>query len=108
LHPEGAMPPVMSLWRDGQYDGDPARSIRQIADAANRELAEGARSAPPDHLGCILLLWGELCESRRELADLLRTRHLAWAELALQGASKDTGFYGAVSRAAISLIRSLL
>lgn len=107
LHPEGALPPVQSLWRDGQYDGDHAVGIRKIAKAANRELATGARSAAPDHLGCILLLWAELREERPELAELLTNHHMAWAELALQHAVQDQGFYGAVSRATIALVREL-
>jgi TorA maturation chaperone TorD len=108
LHPEGALPPVQSLWRDGQYDGNHAVGVRKIADAANRELATGARSAAPDHLGCILLLWAELQTERPELAKLLTTHHFAWAELALQHATIDEGFYGAVSRATVSLVRELI
>lgn len=107
LHPEGALPPVQSLWRDGQYDGDPAVGMRKIAAAANRELATGARSAAPDHIGCILLLWAELHAERPELAQLIQEHHLAWAELALQHATKDDGFYGAVSRATASLSREI-
>lgn len=107
LHPEGSLPPVQSLWRDGQYDGDPAVGMRKIADAANLELATGARSAAPDHLGCILLLWAELCDDRPELAELLTTHHMAWADLALQHAAKDDGFYGAIARATIALVHEL-
>ncbi|MFN3241930.1 MAG: molecular chaperone [Planctomycetota bacterium] len=107
LHPQGAVPPVQSLWRDGQYDGDPAAGVRRIADAANLQLADAARGAAPDHLGCILLLWAELREPRPELAELLREHHLAWAELALQHTLADDGFYGAVCRACVSLVRAL-
>lgn len=107
LHPEGALPPVQSLWRDGQYDGNHAVGVRKIAAAANLELATGARSAAPDHIGCILLLWAEVEGERPELANLLTSHHLAWAELALQHASNDEGFYGAVSRATIALVREL-
>lgn len=107
LHPAGSMPPVQSLWRDGQYDAEPAVGIRKIAAAANRELATGARSAPPDHIGCILLLWAELHSERPELAQLLLTHHLAWVEPALQHACADQGFYGAISRATIALVREM-
>jgi TorA maturation chaperone TorD len=107
LHPTGSLPPVQSVWRDGQYDGNHAVGIRKIAEAANREIATGARSAAPDHLGCILLLWAELQTERPELAELLTTHHLAWAELALQHATLDEGFYGAVSRATVAIVREL-
>jgi TorA maturation chaperone TorD len=107
LHPVGSLPPVQSVWRDGQYDGNHAVGVRKIAEAANREIATGARSAAPDHLGCILLLWAELQTERPELAELLTTHHFAWAELALQHATLDEGFYGAVSRATVALVREL-
>tara|TARA_R110002072_G_scaffold243682_1_gene402802 strand:- start:153561 stop:154115 length:555 start_codon:yes stop_codon:yes gene_type:complete len=107
LHPEGSLPPVQSLWQDGQYDGNHAVGVRKIADAANLELGTGARSAAPDHLGCILLLWAEVEGERPELATLLTTHHMAWAERALQHATEDEGFYGAVSRATVALVREL-
>lgn len=107
LHPEGAIPPVQSLWRNGQYDGDPAAGIRRIAEAANLALADAARGAAPDHLGCILLLWAEVHETRPELAALIREHHLSWAELALQHTLADDGFYGAVCRATVSLVREM-
>lgn len=107
LHPEGSLPPVQSLWRDGQYDGDHAIGVKKIADAANLELATGARSAAPDHIGCILLLWSELQADRPELAELLTRHHMAWAELALQHATRDDGFYGSIARATIAFVREL-
>ena len=72
---------MQSLWRNGQYDGDPAAGVRRIAEAANLELTERARGAAPDHLGCVLLLWAELHEARPEFARLLVEHHLPWAEL---------------------------
>lgn len=107
LHPDGAQPPIQSLWHDGQYEGDAAASVRELAKAAALEQAPGARGAPPDHLGCILLLWAELATTRTELADALARHHLAWSDLALQHAARDPGFYGAVSRATLSLVREL-
>ena len=107
LHPAGTLPPVQSLWRDGQYGGDHTVGVRKIAEAANRELASGARNAAPDHLGCILLLWAELDDERPELAALLTDHHMAWAELALQHAVQDPGFYGAVARATVALVKEL-
>ena len=107
LHPEAALPPVQSLWRNGQYDCDPAAGVRRIAEAANLELTDRARGAAPDHLGCVLLLWAELHEARPELARLLVEHHLPWAELALQHTLADRGFYGAACRAILSFVREL-
>lgn len=107
LHPDGALPPVQSLWHNGQYDGDPAAGVRRVADAANLALTDNARGAAPDHLGCVLILWAELREPRPELADALRRHHFAWAELALQHTLADDGFYGAVCRATLSFVRQL-
>lgn len=107
LEPRRTSPPVHSLFRDGHYNGEPARAVRAIAAAAGLELAAGARGAEPDQLGCILLLWAELIGPHPELAARLADDHLAWAERALQTAAADRGFYGAVARAAIALIDQL-
>ena len=107
LHPDGALPPVQSLWHNGQYDGDPAAGVRRIAEAANLSMTDNARGAAPDHLGCVLLLWAELREPRPELATLLVQHHLAWTEPALQHTLADDGFYGAVCRATLRFVREL-
>lgn len=107
LHPEGALPPVQSLWHNGQYDGDPAAGVRRIADASNLAMTKNARGAAPDHLGCVLLLWAELRRPRPELAALLTEHHLSWAEQALQHTLADDGFYGSVCRATVSFVRRL-
>lgn len=108
LHPTDGFPPVQSLWQVGQYDGDSAVSVRSIAAAAAREIAPGARGAPPDHLGCILLLWAELFRERPELADRLRRDHLRWAIHALAPLAQRPGFYGSVAAAAVALIREIV
>lgn len=107
LEPRTSPPPIHSLFRDGHYNGEPARAVRAIAAAAGLELAAGARGAEPDHLGCILLLWAELIGPRPELAAQLARDHFAWAERALQSAAADRGFYGAVARATTALIEQL-
>lgn len=107
LRPARGLPPVQSLWREGQYDGPAAGAVRAIAAAAGRELAAGAQGAPPDHLGCILLLWAELCDERPELAARLAQDHLAWGERALQGPASAHGFHAEVARVAIALLREL-
>ncbi|HEX5050504.1 MAG TPA: molecular chaperone TorD family protein [Planctomycetota bacterium] len=107
LHPARARPPVQSLWVTGHYDGDAAVAVRGIAKAAGRELAEGARGAAPDHLGCILLLWSELVHERPELAERLRRDHLTWAPAALAAVVGTADFYGLVASAAARLVQRL-
>jgi len=107
LHPPDSLPPVQSLWRDGRFDTEPAAAVRRIAAAAGRELAGGARGAAPDHLGCILLLMAELRSTHPELVADLVQHHLAWGEHALRAAAARSDFYGAVTRATISLIHAL-
>lgn len=108
LHPTDGFPPIQSLWQNGQYDGDAAVSVRRIAAAAALEIAPGARGAPPDHIGCILLLWAELEGERRDLAECLRSDHLAWAPKALAPAIARGGFYGAVAKAAAALAQEIV
>ncbi len=110
LHPEHTAPPVHSLFRDGGYSGDAAVAVREIARAAGLELAPGARNAPPDHIGCVLLLWAELAGRRPDLAALLAEQHMSWAERALQPTAsrgRDFPFYGPVAGAAVALLREL-
>jgi TorA maturation chaperone TorD len=107
LHPTEGRPPVQSLWLQDRYDGDAAASVRTIARAAARELAPGARSAPPDHLGCVLLLWAELVDERPELAAHLARDHFAWSERALHALAETPTFYGAVARGAIAFVRAV-
>ena len=59
------------------------------------------------NLGCILLLWAELHDERPELAELLTTHHMAWAELALQHAAQDQGFYGHIARTTAKLLAEI-
>jgi len=105
LHPEGALPPVQSLWTEGRYDGDAAVRVRSIAAAAGLSPSPGG--APPDHLGCILVLWAELVDAREDLATLLARDHLAWAATALAPAVRRGGFYGEVARAVVELTQVL-
>ena len=110
LHPQGGSPPVHSLYRDGGYQGDPAAAVRRIGEAAGLEIAPGARNAPVDHIGCILLLWSETALDRPELADILVQEHLDWATHALSptaGGAADS-FYPCVARTTLAFIRQLL
>jgi TorA maturation chaperone TorD len=117
LHPAGAPPPVQSLWLHGQFDGDAAQAVRAIAAAAGREQAPGARGAPPDQAGCILLLWADLvgddpvgeraAAAAAALAARLARDHLGWIRQALLPIAEDPGFYGAVARGASALVEEL-
>lgn len=108
LHPENGLPPVHSLYRDGNFDGDPAVAVRKIAKAAGLELAEGARNAAPDHLGCLLLLWADLVTDHPELARLVAEEHLGFADRALAPAIQgDSAFYAAVASAGLDLVRQI-
>lgn len=108
LHPERGAPPVASLWVDGQYEGDSLQTLRKIAAAAGCDFDRSAAGgAAEDHLGSILLLWCACVESDPELARLLRSQHLGWAERALAQGARDEGFYGQVSRATLRLLADL-
>lgn len=107
VRPAAGLPPVQSLWLHGQYDGDAAQAVRAIAEAGSLELAPGARGAPPDHLGCILLLWADIVEDRPDLAARLQRDHFAWGERALSAVGRGAGFYSSVARAAAMLLREL-
>lgn len=109
LHPDDGPPPVQSLVRDGKYDGDPAAAVRALAKAAGLELAAGARNAPPDHIGCILLLWAELATTRPELVARITDQHLDWAVPVLHATAsrRDLPFYPQLAAATIHLLRGL-
>jgi len=104
LHPARHLPPVQSLWESGQYDGDAKLAVEGIARAAGLELSDGARGAPPDQLGCLLLLWADLSERDPALAGLLCRAHISWVPRALEPVARDGGFYAAVASAAIELV----
>ncbi len=108
LHPHTAAPPIASLWTSGEYEGDAARSIRELAKHAGLEFdAEPARGAAPDHLGCILLLWSEASVHAPEVAERIQQEHLAWVPRALAHAGSTDGFYGQVARATVELVERI-
>lgn len=106
LRPESGDPPVASHWRSRQAGGDSAAAARRAAMAAGLELARGA---PADHLGNLLVLWARADEAAPEVAELLRSEHLAWGIDALQGRAldADAGFYSNLARATIGLLAQL-
>lgn len=92
VNPAGAPPPVQSLAEGGTYEGDAATGVRQVAEAAGVSFdAEEARGAPPDHLGCELLLWDELAGRDPAAAAEFARRHLAWAPSHLRGRAGAAG-----------------
>lgn len=108
LRPEHTLPPVESLWCEGRYDGNAAADVRAIAAAAAVEVAPGARGTPPDHIGCILLLWAELAAARPDLATRLAQDHLPWAIESLRILAERGEFYRHVALAAADCIVALL
>jgi TorA maturation chaperone TorD len=105
LHPTTGAPPVESLWVEGRYEGDGTAHVRALAAAGGLERVEaGARIAPEDHLGSLLLLWCELRETAPELAARVADEHLGFASRALANAARGGGFYGAVAAAVVDLV----
>ncbi len=108
LQPKEGGPPVQSLWTSGQYEGDAAVEVRELARIAGLELnRDFARGAAPDHLGCLLWLWAETIEVVPEVAEAIAQRHLNWAAPCLARASSGTGFYASVARASAALVTAL-
>lgn len=108
VQPQDSAPPVQSLWAEGAYEGESARSVRALAEAAGLEFdREAARSAPVDHLGSILWLWAEARTARPEVAARLEQQHFDWAAQPLARAAREGGFYGAVCAATADFMGSL-
>ena len=109
LYPEGGAPPIQSLWTEGEYEGAPARVVRELATHAGFEFdREVARGAAPDHLGSILWLWSEVVETAPEVARRIEEQHLGWCERALAHVARSDGFYGQVARATTAFVESLV
>lgn len=107
LGPEGG-PLVQSLWTDGRYEGAATVRVRQLAEAAALELdRDAARGAPPDQLGCLLLLWAEASERAPAVADELAAEHLRWAHRPLARVESAGGFYGSLATLTRELIDTL-
>ncbi|GIW79014.1 MAG: hypothetical protein KatS3mg105_0821 [Gemmatales bacterium] len=108
LGPADPVPLIQSVWEGGSYESGPAAAIRQIATQTGIEFdREAARSAPADHLGCILLLWAELVESCSEHAGYLVQHHFAWARRPLQLVARRGGFYGQLCAAVDDLLEHI-
>lgn len=108
LSPTGGAPPIASLWLEGRYQGEATARIADLAALAGIDFdAYNARSAPIDHLGCILLLWAEAAARAPEVADVLASDHLAWAERPLARIAAGEGFYASLAAAARELVEAL-
>lgn len=87
-------PLVLSLWEEGRYDAAAAAELRRLTEELGFEFsADSARGAPPDHLGSILLLHGELLRRGFPELSAFRRRFLAWAPAALGSSGRGPGFY---------------
>ena len=103
LQPANTPPLVQSLWAEGKFDGDAAVAVRSYAEAAGLELAEAARNAPVDHLGCLLTLWAELHEREPDAAARFARQHLAWVAGSTASRAQGDRFYDQVQRATAAL-----
>lgn len=108
LAPTGGAPPIASLWLEGRYQGEAAARVADLAALAGIDFDGGAaRSAPIDHLGCILLLWAEASARAPDIADVLASDHLAWADRPLARIAAGEGFYASLAAATRELIDTL-
>jgi TorA maturation chaperone TorD len=101
----GHVPLVQSVWEQGANDQQSGLALSELARSAGLSFdREQARSAPVDHLGCILLLWAKLADDWPEASEYVIRRHLPWAQAPLRRLAQDSGFYGQLSRATLELI----
>lgn len=108
LSPTCGAPPLASRWHAGRDDGEVAARLSDLAALADCDLdALAPGSAPPDHVGCVLLLWAEAAERAPAIADVVALEHLAWAERPLARIAAGEGFYAAVAAAALELVATL-
>ncbi|MHC4937140.1 MAG: molecular chaperone TorD family protein [Planctomycetota bacterium] len=108
LDPAAGVPLVQSLHEGDGYEGEAARSVRAIAEAAGLELdTEQPRGAPQDHLGLELLLWSELAERDGAAAGEFARRHLSWA-VAVLARRDGAGFYDRLGSITAAFIRDSL
>lgn len=108
LSPTGGAPPIASLWLEGRYEGEAAARVADLAALAGIDYDPGAaRSAPIDHLGSILILWAEAAGRAPEVADVLASDHLAWAERPLTRMAAGDGFYASLAAATRELVEAL-
>lgn len=107
--PAASKPPVQSLWTEGRFDGESTLQVRALAAAVGFEPGPGARGAPEDHLGCILLLWLAAVEDGQvDVAQRLLADHLSWSLPMCQHLAAQGGFYGQVAVAVGGLVQELL
>ncbi len=105
VHPERGAPPIGSLWRDGQYEGDSTIALRRIAEASGWQFdASAAAGSPIDHAGAVLLLWCACHETHPDLADLIAAEHMEWIPRAFAGPASGEGFYADVCRGVCALV----
>ncbi len=107
VNPQQGAPLVQSISEGGSYEGDPARDVRKIADAAGVELdPTHLMGAPVDHLAVELALWSVLVERDRSAAVEFTRRHLVWSLPRLRDNERQ-GFYGNVCRVVADFIEAI-
>ena len=101
LNPALYTPLVQSLQEEGRFEGEAARSLKQLLERLPLEFdRDAARGTPIDSLAAELLCWAELIELDPELANQFVERHLRWAIGPLRQRAADSrgegGFYPAL------------
>ncbi|MFT7620130.1 MAG: TorA maturation chaperone TorD [Planctomycetota bacterium] len=105
--PKDLPPPIQSIVIGGTYEGDAARSMREIAKAVGVTFdPKVAGGAPVDHLGSQLALWSDLMAENHEVATEFAVRHLVWAKPLLRHQAGES-FYGNLAQVTLKFIEVL-
>ena len=101
-------PPVQSLAEGDSFEGEPAKAMRAIADAAGVSFdAAAARGAPVDHLGAQLAMWAHIHLRDHNASREFAERHLRWSLRHLDRGAQGEAFYDHLSKLVAEFIRSL-
>ena len=107
IGPKNHLPPVESVWVDGQFQAETAGSVTRYYELLPGFRAN-ANSSMPDHIGTELQFMGELfqyaavqenSEAYTSIADQFYEKHLGWTANFLQQvhAQAQTDFYRALA-----------
>ncbi len=115
IGPRDHLPPVQSVWQNGQFQGEPARSMSEFLEVIRYDRSSLPDGQMLDHLGVQLNVMADIINPARsapnaeiveEVAGAFFTAHLQWPWELLEAASGQaaTSFYQSV----IDLTRGFL